>query len=57
MRTISEAAAELNANDENTALTPHAIRQLVLNGDLPYIKAGKKYLINMDTLEKFLQCN
>ncbi len=57
MRTITEAAAELKLADEHTALTAHAIRQLILSGSLPHIKAGKKYLINMDVLEKYLQCN
>lgn len=57
MRTITEAAAELKSADEHTALTPHAIRQLILSGSLPHIKVGKKYLINMDVLEKYLQCN
>ncbi len=54
MRTIQEAAAELKKNDPNTAVTPYAIRQMVLNNDIPHIKAGKKRLINMDTLEKYL---
>lgn len=54
MRTIQEAAAELKKNDPNTAVTPYAIRQMVLNNAIPHIKAGKKRLINMDTLEKYL---
>lgn len=54
MRTIQEAAAELKKTDPGTAVTPHAIRQLVLSGNIPHIKAGKKHLINMDTLENYL---
>lgn len=54
MRTIPEAAAELKANDPQTAVTPYAIRQMVLSGTIPCIYAGKKRLINMDILERFL---
>lgn len=54
MRTIPEAAAELKANDPRTAVTPYAIRQMVLSGTIPCIYAGKKRLINMDILERFL---
>ncbi|MBR2040100.1 MAG: DNA-binding protein [Clostridia bacterium] len=56
MRTIQEAAAELKKLDPDTAVTAYAIRQMVLNNDIPHIKAGKKHLINMDTLEKHLSC-
>ncbi len=54
MRTIPEAAAELRKVDPNTAVTPYAIKQMVLNGEIPHIKAGKKRLINMDILERYL---
>ena len=54
MRTISEAAAELKELDPNTAVTPYAIKQMVLSGEIPHIKAGKKRLINMDILERYL---
>lgn len=54
MRTIQEAAKELRETDPNTALTPYAIRQMVIKGTIPCINAGKKRLINMDILEKYL---
>ena len=54
MRTVKEAAAELKALDEHTAVTEYHIRQLVLSGVLPRIKAGKKYLINLDLLIEYL---
>lgn len=54
MRTIQEAAKELRETDPNTALTPYAIRQMVLKGEIPCVYAGKKRLINMDVLEGFL---
>ncbi len=53
MRTIAEAAAELRETDPHTAVTPYAIRQLVLNGQIPHVRIGKKRLINMDELEKY----
>ncbi|MCH5300949.1 MAG: DNA-binding protein [Ruminococcus sp.] len=55
MRTIKEAAAEIKAIDENTAMTEYHIRQLALSGVLPRIKAGKKYLINLDTLIEYME--
>jgi excisionase family DNA binding protein len=44
MLTIDEAAAEVNG------LTKYRIRQMCLDGTLPHIKAGKKYLINKEIL-------
>ena len=54
MRTISEAAAEVKKADPGTALTQHAIRQMVLSGRIPHVKAGKVRLINMEHLENYL---
>lgn len=53
MRTVHEAAAELKKLDPNTAVTEYHIRRLVLDGILPRIKAGKKYLINLDSLLEY----
>lgn len=55
MRTVHEAAQELKAIDEHTAVTEHHIRQLVISGVLPRIQAGRKLLINFDTLIEYLQ--
>ncbi len=54
MRTVHEAAEELKKMDANTAVTEYHIRRLVLDGALPKIKAGKKYLINLDSLLDYL---
>lgn len=54
MRTITEAATELRKADPDTAITPHAIRKMLLNNEIPFIKAGNKRLINMDILESYL---
>lgn len=48
MLTIKEAAAMVEG------LTEYRIRQMCINHQIPCIMAGKKYLINKDTLVKFL---
>lgn len=54
MRTINEAAAEMREADPHTAVTPHFIRQLILAGKVPHVKAGNKYLVNLDGLQEYL---
>lgn len=55
MRTVNEAAQELKALDPHTAMTPYHIRRLCLDGVLPTVKAGKKILLNLDTLLEYMQ--
>lgn len=55
MRTVHEAAQEIKMLDENTALTQWRIRELVLSGILPAVRAGNKLLINLDTLFEYLE--
>lgn len=51
MRTIDEAIKLLKADDPQCQLTKNAIRELVLNNEIPYILIGKrKRLINYDAL-------
>ena len=54
MRTVHEAAQELKAIDEHTAVTEYHIRQLALSGVLPRVQAGRKLLINFDLLLEYL---
>lgn len=54
MRTISEAAQEIKALDPRTAITEYHIRQLAVSGVIPRVRAGKKYLINLDTLIEYM---
>ncbi|GHV38071.1 hypothetical protein FACS18949_18320 [Clostridia bacterium] len=58
MRTQSEALAAVRAEDPDTALTPHALRQMVLSGQIPTVRAGRKYLLDLDRLPEYLaaQC-
>ena len=55
MRTIKEAMQELRALDSHTAITEYHIRQLAVSGVIPRVQAGKKYLINLDTLIEYMQ--
>ena len=55
MRTIDQAAAWLQENDPGTAFTKTALRRLVVSGKLASVKVGQKYLINLDTMEEYLQ--
>lgn len=54
MRTIQEAAQELRQLDPHTAMSPYHIRRLCLDGVIPTVKAGKKYLLNLDTLIDYM---
>ena len=54
MRTINQAAAWLQQNDPETALTKTALRRLVTSGKLPSVRVGQKYLISLEALEDYL---
>ena len=41
--------------DSETAITPNALRRMVVSGQGPCVKIGKKYLIDLDSLENFLK--
>lgn len=47
MRVISEAA-------KIVGLAEYFIRQLVLKGKIKYVRSGRKYLLNMDSLINYL---
>ena len=54
MRTVAEAAQEIRELDAHTAITPYHIRRLCLDGVIPTVKAGKKILLNLDTLIEYM---
>ena len=54
MRTIDQAAAWLQENDPETALTKTALRRFVVTGQLPSVRVGQKYLIALETLDDYL---
>ena len=51
LRTINEAHKYLKEQDPGTSVTPYFLRSLVYDGAIPHIKAGKKFLIDIDSLE------
>lgn len=55
MRTLDAAFDYVKQGDPETSLTKYALRQAVITGKLPSVKAGKKYLVNLDILEKWLE--
>ena len=55
IRTLTEAYNCIKEQDEGTAITPYALRRMVLSGKVPCTKAGKKYLIDMDVLFEYLK--
>ncbi len=54
LRTIQTAYEEIRAHDPGTAITQYRIRQIVINGEVPCKKAGKKYLVDVDALMKYM---
>lgn len=54
MRTIDAAIRELKEADPETAITKYYLRQLIVTNQIPHVKAGKKYLLDMRLLEDFL---
>ena len=54
MRTIAEAIQEVKKSDPQTALTQTALRRMIKTGEIPSIRAGCKYLINLDILFEYL---
>lgn len=55
IRTINGAAEELRRQDPQTPISSGMLRRWILSGALPAIKSGNKYLINMETLRRFLE--
>jgi len=54
LRTINEAHKFLTEQDPGTSVTRYFLRSLVYEGVIPHIKAGKKFLIDIDSLEEQL---
>lgn len=55
MRTIKEAMAWIKETDPDTAITPHALRRLIVSGEIPRVVVSNKYLINLDDLDSYLR--
>lgn len=55
IRTLSEAYTHIKNMDPETAITQNALRRMVVSGKVPCVKAGKKYLIDLDVLSEYLK--
>lgn len=53
MRTIDEAAVFLRQADPNTAITKTGLRRLVTSGQIPSVRVGAKYLVDLGALDDF----
>jgi len=54
MRTISETIAAIREADPQTAFTQTALRRMIKTGEVPSVRVGAKYLVNLDTLFDYL---
>ncbi len=52
-RTINAAYSEIVSVDPNTGITKYRLKQMIINGEIPHRKSGKKYLVNMDDIDKY----
>ena len=55
MRTPHGAVEFLREQDPDCAITEHYIRRLIKTGQLPSVRAGVKYLVNVDLLIDYLK--
>lgn len=55
MRTLKQAYETIRETDPDSVLTMTALRRLVVSGKLPSVRAGSKYLLNLDMLQEYLQ--
>ena len=55
IRTLSEAYTHIKEMDPDTAVTKNALRRMVVSGQVPCFKAGKKYLLDIDILFEYLK--
>ncbi len=54
MRLLDEAVVELKKMDPGTSITKYFIRQLAVDGKIKFVMAGRKRLINFDSLLEYL---
>lgn len=54
IRTVNDAYNEIKAYDPDTAISKHFFRTLIESGKIPCVKAGSKSLVDMDTVENYI---
>lgn len=50
MRSIRETARMFKEMDPDTQITEKALRNMIAEGSIPYVKTGVKFLLNVDLL-------
>ena len=55
LRTLTETYNHIKEMDAETAITPNALRRMAVSGNIPCVKVGKKYLIDLDVLFEYLK--
>ena len=55
LRTLAETYNHLKEMDPDTAITANALRRMTVSGNIPCVKVGKKYLIDLDVLFEYLK--
>lgn len=50
IRTIEKAFEEIKRLDPETCITRNFIKNLIINGDIPYRKTGNRFLIDVDNV-------
>lgn len=53
LRTINKAYEELRARDPETAITKNLLREMVTQGVIPSARAGNRYLVDVDVVERY----
>ena len=54
MRTIEQTYQYLMERDPDNRLSRYALRRMILEGRIPAVTVGTRYLIDLDRLEEFL---
>lgn len=57
VRTIKGALEEIKSRDPKSEITEYAIRRIVKENKVPYIRSGKKFLLNVETLIDYISGN
>jgi excisionase family DNA binding protein len=57
MQSIRQLVADFRRVDSQTGINEHFIRGLIAKNSIPFVRAGKKYLVNVEALELYLGGN
>lgn len=53
MRTIRQAIEQIRQTDPDTAISFNSLRLAVLNGEIPSVKVGNRFLVSMDNVYSY----